>query len=246
MVNFHEQIIPLKPLYSPVSEKSSYKTYIWGEEGPLVLLAHGWSGRASQMAVLAAPLIKAGFKVMTFDAFAHGASPGKQSNLAEFKQIIAHIYKKQGPFQAIIGHSLGGIAACLAVSEGVKTEKLITIGSPATMDYIVESFCLTLGARLSSGQYLFDYVKKMTGLDPDYFSLAKIVGKLDNEGLIIHDRDDKESAYEQALLVAENWKGGRLVSTSGLGHQRILRDKEVIRTIVDFVSVKSSVEMMTV
>ncbi len=43
----------------------------WGE-GPTVLLAHGWSGRGSQMGCFAEPLVDAGYRVVAFDAPGHG------------------------------------------------------------------------------------------------------------------------------------------------------------------------------
>lgn len=54
---------------------------VWGEAGrPLVLLMHGWGGHRGQLTGFVAPLMKAGFRVVAFDAPAHGDAPGKQAN----------------------------------------------------------------------------------------------------------------------------------------------------------------------
>ncbi len=61
--------------------------------------------------------------------------------------------------------------------------------------------------------------------------------KLNLPGLIIHDKDDSEADYEQALFFDEMWPQGKLISTKGLGHSRILRDDKVIDKIIGFVSI---------
>ena len=228
------QKVKLKPLFSRPKQEPFYQIYTWGE-GPVVLLVHGWSGRGSQMGSMVQPLVKAGYQVIAFDAFAHGESPGETSNLVEFKQIVEHIYQNHGAFHAIIGHSLGGIAAGLAISEGVQSEKLVTIGSPTTMDFITESFCLNLGAGKKTAKYILEHVTNLTQKEAAYFSLASIGARLDIDGLIIHDKDDKEADYSQSLLLDKSWKNGRLVTTKQLGHRRILKDEQVLNAILDFI-----------
>src|SRR5882724_4574089 len=47
----------------------------WGK-GPLVVLVHGWNGRASQLGAFVEPLVRAGLQVVAFDAPGPGASAG--------------------------------------------------------------------------------------------------------------------------------------------------------------------------
>ena len=47
--------------------------HVWGD-GPVVYLVHGWGGRGSQLASFVEPLLVAGFRVVMFDAPAHGDS----------------------------------------------------------------------------------------------------------------------------------------------------------------------------
>src|SRR5689334_4455814 len=53
----------------------------WGGEDReprgTVLLVHGWAGRGAQLGSLVAPLVNAGRRVVTWDAPAHGDSPGR-------------------------------------------------------------------------------------------------------------------------------------------------------------------------
>jgi pimeloyl-ACP methyl ester carboxylesterase len=52
---------------------------------------------------------------------------------------------------------------------------------------------------------------------------------------IVHDEDDAEIPYHQALRLSEKWPESQLITTRGLGHRRILKDKETISRIVSFV-----------
>jgi alpha-beta hydrolase superfamily lysophospholipase len=42
-----------------------------------ILLVHGWSGRGTQLFKIADELLKQGYSTISFDAPAHGKSPGK-------------------------------------------------------------------------------------------------------------------------------------------------------------------------
>lgn len=215
--------------------KPYFIKYSWGE-GPVVLLVHGWGGRGSQVAALAQPLVDSGYRVVTFDALAHGDSPGKRTNILEFNQIIKQIEVMEGGFHAIIGHSFGGVAAALAVSEGVKTEKLVTIGTPASMEFVFEQFTSIINASGKSIEQLAHYIEYLAQRKIDDFSLTNIVTGLNQPGLIIHDKNDREVRHTEALALAKQWSGSELVVTEGLGHRRILKDGAVISRIISYIT----------
>ncbi len=55
--------------------------WVW-EPGPhaaaAVLLVHGWDSRGSHLGAWVPPLLRAGVRVLAFDAPAHGDAPGRQ------------------------------------------------------------------------------------------------------------------------------------------------------------------------
>jgi hypothetical protein len=55
--------------------------------------------------------------------------------------------------------------------------------------------------------------------------------------MIIHDQDDREIPYTQALDLFQQWNGSQLLLTEGLGHRRILRDEETLANILQFLGV---------
>ena len=226
--------VPLAGFYRRPAAESYYTAYRWGR-GPAVLLAHGWGGRGSQLGYLVPPLLEAGFQVVAFDAFAHGDSPGRQTNILEIGQIIADLAERSAGFEAIIGHSFGGLVAAYALSQGVPAQKLITISSPASMDYIFAQYARQINISAGSLTKIKGHIETLTGRDADDFSLINLVQQFSIPGLIIHDEQDREVDCQQAHLLTDHWPGSRLHLTQGLGHYRILRDAAVRDTISQFV-----------
>jgi pimeloyl-ACP methyl ester carboxylesterase len=54
--------------------------------------------------------------------------------------------------------------------------------------------------------------------------------------LLVHDRDDRETAWSGGRDLSRAWPGARLLTTSGLGHRRILSDPKVVAEAVQFVA----------
>ena len=65
--------------------------YEWGAGDDVVVLAHGWDGRASQFAVLVRDLIAEGYRVVAFDAPAHGDTIARGSYLIDWLDILEAI-----------------------------------------------------------------------------------------------------------------------------------------------------------
>src|SRR5205814_10403776 len=62
----------------------------WGSGSP-VLLVHGWEGRGAQLGAFVDPLLARGFSVVTFDASAHGASPGMLATASDFADCVGRV-----------------------------------------------------------------------------------------------------------------------------------------------------------
>jgi pimeloyl-ACP methyl ester carboxylesterase len=53
--------------------------------------------------------------------------------------------------------------------------------------------------------------------------------------LLVHDRQDAETGWADSDAIARAWPGARLVTTTGLGHRRILGDPAVVAEVAGFV-----------
>jgi pimeloyl-ACP methyl ester carboxylesterase len=58
--------------------------------------------------------------------------------------------------------------------------------------------------------------------------------------LIVHDRRDGDVPYQHGVEIANAWPRAELMSTEGLGHRAILRDREVVQRTVDFLRVNGA------
>ena len=68
--------------------------YKYGTSDKKILLIHGWSGRGTQLVKIADELLKIGYSTISFDAPAHGKSPGKKTIMLDFIAAILEIDKQ--------------------------------------------------------------------------------------------------------------------------------------------------------
>jgi pimeloyl-ACP methyl ester carboxylesterase len=68
------------------------------------------------------------------------------------------------------------------------------------------------------------------------FSADRMAADVTVPALIVHDRTDPQVDHSDAELLSDVWPGSRLLTTEGLGHNRILRDADVIASVSDFIS----------
>ena len=134
----------------PLIEKK-INVYHSGSSAKKILLVHGWSGRGTQLVKFADEFEKLGYQIVSFDAPAHGKSPGNTTLLPDFIASIFEIEKHFGPFEAAVGHSLGGMALLNAVKDGLQINRLTIIGSGDIVKDIIDDFVkkLQLDSKIS-------------------------------------------------------------------------------------------------
>lgn len=226
--------IEVKPFLNDEPEKGRVTVYAWGS-GPAVLLVHGWAGRGSQLGAFVPILREHGFRVLSFDGFGHGNSSGKRTNLIDMYRIINEIAIREKNLAAIVGHSFGGYSGAFALHEGVQADGLVTIGSPASLDYVLASFGGQIGASPNTILGLRSYLEEIVGRPADEFSPVEFAPDMTVPLLSIQDKDDKEIDFRQSAELTSSWPNSRSLLTTGLGHRRILNDAEVHRAVVGFV-----------
>lgn len=210
------------------------RVWRWGS-GPDLLLMHGWAGRGGQFGAWVDILVEAGFRVTMLDAPAHGGSSGRTSSLYQFVLSLEEAERQLGPFEAVIGHSMGGAASLIAAARGLSLKRLVTIGSPASVQAVLHrAFHDKMGLSEQMGQRIQSRIEarfeiRMQDLDP-----LTCVKTLSQPLLVIHDLDDGEIPWAEAEALASAAPNGELLTTKGLGHVRILRKPEVILKVRDF------------
>ncbi|MGW8566135.1 alpha/beta fold hydrolase [Isoptericola sp. NPDC055881] len=212
-------------------------TYRWGDRAaPAVLLAHGWKSRASRFAALVTALEDAGLGVVSFDGLAHGDSTGRRMSALDHMAAMRAVLDAEGPFTGVVGHSLGGLAAGLALHDGFPTDRFVSVSAMTGFDALAATFLRLVGMPASQLDRFCDHVARtFPGQAPDVRARIDLVTHpvpASVPTLVVHDADDRMSLPDGARRLHAAMPGSRLVVTSGLGHTRILDDPAVLDAVV--------------
>ncbi len=204
--------------------------------GPVVLLVHGWAGRAAQMTAFVGPLVARGFSVVAFDAPGHGASGRGLSSAVDFARAIRALEREYGVFHAVVAHSLGAAATALALAGGVSARRLVFLGPAAVPPAWALGFARQWGLTDDVMARMRVRSERRLGLPWEELDVPRLGRGRGEPLLVVHDRHDTEVPFADGRRIASAWSGARLVETTGLGHQRILRDAAVVQHAIGFVA----------
>ena len=208
--------------------------YQFGESDKKILLVHGWSGRGTQLFKIADELLKAGYSTVSFDAPAHGKSPGKLAIMTDFIETILEIDKNFGPFEAAVGHSLGGMTLLNSVKNGLAINHLAIIGSGDIVTDILNDFVTKLELKPIISTKLQLHFEKKYGVQMDSYSGYKSAMEISIPVLVVHDKNDPEVPVSAGINIHKHLKNGELYLTEGLGHRKILGNHLVIEKVISF------------
>jgi pimeloyl-ACP methyl ester carboxylesterase len=207
----------------------------WGK-GPAVLLVHGWGSRGSRLASFVTPLTDSGFSVIAFDAPGHGASAGRLSSLPQFISAIQAVARHVGGVEAIVAHSMGGAATTLAIERGLRAGRAVFLAPAADPAGYSERFAATVGLSPAVLARMRRSIERRFGEKWENFDVLSAARTMTAPLLVFHDRDDADVAWTDGAAIASAWPGAELVSTTGLGHRRIVHDPAVVSRAVAFLT----------
>lgn len=207
-----------------------------GPHGPVVLLLHGWGGHAAQMLPLAQALIQQGLRPVLVDLPAHGRSQGSTSNLPQFARAIEYLtarLQQQGhEVRGVVAHSLAANALAYAAARGLPVARLALLAPPASPHAYTRLFAMVFGLREETRARLQQRVEAREGILMRQFEPAAVGPRVAAPTLIVHDREDRINRFADAEAYRDAIAGARLMETSGLGHNRLLRDEQVLEAVV--------------
>lgn len=207
----------------------------WGR-GPTALLVHGWGSRGVRLGSFVDPLSAAGFSVVAFDAPGHGASAGRLSSLPQFIAAIREIQDRLGPIEVVVAHSMGGAAATLAIARGLTVGRAVFLAPASDPAGYSERFASVIGLSPSVLARMKSDLERRFGMAWKDFDVLAAAATMSAPLLVFHDRDDRDVAWTDGESIAAAWPGARLVTTTGLGHRRIVHDPSVVAAAVAFLS----------
>jgi len=209
----------------------------WGEGDRTTLLVHGWSGRGLQLGALVAPLVEQGQRVVTFDAPGHGEAAGRTSSLVAFAATIGAVGRRSGRLSAIVAHSLGSAAALWALAEReLEADRMVAIAPSARFDAIRQRFGAMTGFSAPVVDRMRSAIAERLGFDWNAAEPLALARTMRMPLRVIHDVEDRFVPWSEGDALVRAWPGASLRTTQGLGHHRILRDRDVLDDIVRFVA----------
>jgi len=199
----------------------------WGA-GPAVLLLHGWNGYGAQLKGFVDPLVAAGHRVVAFDAPAHGDSDGATTDLVDYAAAILAVAGAVGPLHGLVAHSFAAPAAALASDAGLDVGQMVLIAPPCRIDRYAYGLRRSLGLPAGIDRRMRARSERRLGLSWDDLDLGRLIARQRARVLVVHDAGDRHVPWSDGEAVAAAAPRGRLKTTAGLGHRRILDDAQVI------------------
>ncbi len=209
--------------------------YAWGE-GPTVLFVHGWATHAGSWHPYVARLVESGYRVVAFDAPAHGQSGGRVLTPLRYMNVInAFIENIEMPY-ALVGHSYGAMSAVLSLrNQQNYPSKLVLLGSFESVHTIFSSCAKHLNLSEKVQKAVKKYAKNMLGGEMESFSVSQTIkGFSDAQILIVHDCDDTIAPVKDAWTMANAATNTTLLLTNGLGHK--LKHDDIVDKVLAFIA----------
>jgi pimeloyl-ACP methyl ester carboxylesterase len=222
---------------------SRITAWVWGNKGPTILLMHGWGGHSGQMHAFVEPLRVAGFRIIAFDAPAHGASDasrygGRRVTFFEFADALQAVASHEHTLAGIVAHSGGCIAVSLALRAGWKAPADLVFIAPFVQPAAaIPDFAKVIGANDRVAAEFSAGAERWLGHPWSYLDITTLGDAYKQQRLlVVHDEDDCEVPLSRARAVATTWPSSKLLVTRGLGHRRLLRDSGVVEAALNFLA----------
>lgn len=212
------------------------KSYRWGSGPSKVLVCHGWRSKTADFRKMIQRFLEAGYTVEGLDLRAHGRSEGKHTALPEYRDILKNHITQNGPYETVIGYSIGALAAGIVLSEmnpNFQPKHLYLIAGPPYVRYFFKEIVDEVGCNHAVYEAMTQLVRVHYGQPIDYFDL-----RLKNQLLkapnihLIYCENDQVIPFEKGLELEKCYPDASFVHIKGLGHYKIISHDRVIDYII--------------
>lgn len=233
-----EQIKPDKELNLQTSIGIAHVN-LFGTGKRVIIVSHGWGDTSESFQKMIVSLTSQGYVVAAIDHIGHGKSSGNKSHLLSFIEtlelLIEQLNEDRITVEAIIGHSMGAIAALNLPNYLLENKKIILISSPIKFFELMFEKVEQVGISSKLLIRVLESLSYKHGKTWQQLTYENNRDKLSLNVTFIHDRQDRHAPLADVThyLKQENTT---LIETEGLGHRRILSDTNVINNIAQVLS----------
>jgi pimeloyl-ACP methyl ester carboxylesterase len=217
----------------------SIQGYRWGTGSRKILFLHGWQSHTYRWKAYIESVPKHKYTVYSIDAPGHGLSDGNFLSVPLYSQLIDSFIREHGPFDTVVGHSLGGFSLLYTLYKFplLGVNRIILLAPPGEAKEFISVFKNTLRLNDRTVRLVLDHFISRYDVGPEYFSTQRFADSLNVPGLIIHDEEDDEAPHHHSISLQQKWKKSRLVTTKGFGHN--LRSPSVVEEVLKFIEQES-------
>jgi len=225
-----------------LSDNTKIHGFEWVPNQPndeTVLIAHGYASFAYKFEHYIAPLLKMGYRVLAFDAPAHGQSEGKHIHVVVYQEAIQQIMQQAGPVHHFIGHSLGALTLSMIAEQiGQPEARKFVLIAPATKTTTTfANFFKMMHLNETTINAFMQDVSGRTSHTVEHFAADRALTNYQGPLLWIHDETDLVCPFEDIIDFKENAPSNiKFLITNGLGHNKVYKTAEVMDQIMAFLT----------
>jgi len=204
-----------------------------------VLIAHGYASYAYKFEHYIAPLLKMGYRVLAFDAPAHGQSEGKHIHVVIYQEAIQKIMEQAGPIHHFIGHSLGALTLSMIAEkiDQAEARKFVLIAPATKTTTTFANFFKMMHLNEVTKTAFLQDVSNRTSHTVDHFAADRALTNYKGPILWVHDEKDMVCPYEDIINFKENAPSNiKFLITNGLGHNKVYKTAEIMDQIMTFLT----------
>jgi len=219
-------------------EGNTVRGFRWNSNGEKrALVLHGFESGIVNFDRYIKELIKKGYEVIAFDAPAHGRSTGKTINAPTYKLMVKHILARFGRADAFIAHSFGGLIISLVLEEEAHdaNTKLVLIAPAVETTTAVDQLFKLLRLDEEVREEFNALILRIGGHPTSWYSISRAAPNLKASVLFLQDRDDHMTPIKDVEpIMNKKYPNFHFIISSGLGHRRIYRDSNSVKTVMEF------------
>src|SRR5690554_5427238 len=213
------------------------KIYQWGSGEKKVLLCHGWESNAGSLGAFVEPLIQLGYAVIAYDGPAHGSSEGKRASLLSFTEVVNEVVNRFEGIEIAIGHSLGAnVVMLLSENKKVPFKKTVLISPVNKIQTVFDGFKNIFQIPDEIHNEMIALINKQSNYEVNQLEFSQVAQRSAIEkALIMHDVDDKITAFWHSESLSKDWDNAELFPIEGSGHYKILWHPKTLQKTLKFI-----------